>query len=377
MNKYCFLYLTFVHLFVMFIINELIKKLNTALNMNKENKNIETEILQLALKAVGTHLPKWAKIQEIEPVHNGIPHADWLIRVATENMETNYYAEIKANMTNAVKLILIMHKNTLKYPIMLVAKYVNADMAEQLRQEGIEFIDTVGNVFINQPPLYVFVKGNRPPKKPTQGTLKRAFKPAGLKLIYAFLCDPGLENKTYREIVKATDVAIGTVDWIMKELKELGYLVDMGKPGYKLIQKENLLERWTLAYPTQLRPKLILGRYMGGHGWWQEKTLGPFEAQWGGEVAAAKLTQYLKPQIVTIYTPAHELNRLLIENRLKKDPAGDVEVLERFWEPVVKWEYEELVHPILIYADLLATGDPRNVETAKIIYERYIIRLVK
>jgi hypothetical protein len=41
-----------------------------------------------------------------------------------------------------------------------------------------------------------------------------------LKVIYGFLCNPGLENRTYREIAAETDVALGTVDWIMKELKE-------------------------------------------------------------------------------------------------------------------------------------------------------------
>ena len=71
--------------------------------------------------------------------------------------------------------------------------------------------------------LYTFSsKGTRPDivKAPP---LKRTFKPAGLKVIYGFLCNPGLENKTYREIAAETDVALGTVDWIMKELKELGF----------------------------------------------------------------------------------------------------------------------------------------------------------
>jgi hypothetical protein len=196
-------------------------------------------------------------------------------------------------------------------------------------------------------------------------------------MIYAFLCNPGLENKTYRKIAAETDVALGTVDWIMKELKELGFLLDMGKQGQKLIQKENLLQRWVTTYPEQLRPKQMLGRYRGEHGWWQQKRLDPLKAQWGGEVAAVRLTQYLKPELITIYTTAQQLNQLLLENRLRKDPAGDVEVLERFWKPIETWQYEDLVHPILVYADLIATGNQRNIETAKIIYEQNIIRLIR
>lgn len=71
------------------------------------------------------------------------------------------------------------------------------------------------------------------------------------------------------------------------------------------------------------------------------------------------------------------LNELLIDNRLRKDPTGEVEILERFWKPAEFWKYEDLVHPILIYADLVATGNERNIETGKIIYEQHIIRLIR
>jgi hypothetical protein len=150
----------------------------------------------------------------------------------------------------------------------------------------------------------------------------------------------------------------------------------MGKRGYKLIQKEKLLHQWVAAYPEQLRPKQSLGRFRGENGWWQQKKLDPLIAQWGGEVAAARLTQYLKPELITIYVTAQQLNQLLLENRLKRDLAGDVEILARFWKPGEMWKYDDLVHPILIYADLLATGNQRNIETAKMIYEQYIIRLI-
>jgi hypothetical protein len=163
----------------------------------------------------------------------------------------------------------------------------------------------------------------------------------------------------------------------MKELRELRFLLDMGKRGQRLIQKQNLLQRWVTAYPEQLRQKLTLGRFRGEHEWWRQKRLDPLKAQWGGEVAAAKLTQYLQPQIVTIYAMPQELNQFLAENRLRKDQTGDVEILKKFWKPPEIWQHEDLVHPILIYADLLATGNERNIETARMIYDRHIIQLMR
>ena len=334
------------------------------------------EILQLALKALRNNLPGQAEIKTVNPVRDPRVRADYLLRIVMQRKEIRYYAEVKANVTKAEKLLAMMRKGDLDHPLLLVTKYINPQLADELKQNGTEFIDTAGNAFINQPPLYIFVKGNKADivKGPP---LKRTFKPAGLKVIYTFLCNPGLENKTYREIAAETDVALGTVDWIMKELKELRFLLDMGKRGQRLIQKQNLLQRWVTAYPEQLRPKLTLGRFRGEHEWWRQKTLDPLKAQWGGEVAAERLTQYLQPQIITIYTTPQQLNQLLAENRLRKDETGDVEILKKFWKPPEMWKYEDLVHPILIYADLLATGNERNIETAKMIYDKHILELIR
>ena len=336
----------------------------------------ENELLELALEALRNNLPGHAEIKNIKPLRAPRLRADYLLRIVMQGKEIRYYAEIKANVTKADKLLAMMRKGEFDHPLLLVTKYINTRLADELKQNGIEFIDTAGNTFINQPPLYIFVKGNKPDIVKTPPP-KRTFKPAGLKVIYAFLCNPGLENKTYREIAAETGVALGTVDWIMKELKELRFLLDMGKRGQRLIQKENLLQRWVTAYPEQLRPKLTLGRFRGECGWWQQKTLDPFKAQWGGEVAAAKLTQYLQPQIITIYIAPQDLDQLLIKNRLKIDQTGDVEILKRFWKPAEIWKYEDLVHPILIYADLLATGNERNIETAKMIYDQHIVQLIR
>ena len=336
----------------------------------------ENELLQLALEALRKNLPGQAKIKTAKPVHDPTLRADYLLRILIQGKEIRYYVEVKANVTKTDKLLAMMRKGEFDRPFLLVTKYVNTQLAEELKQNGIEFIDAAGNAFINQPPLYVFVKGNKPDivKVPP---LTRTFKPAGLKIIYGFLCNPGLENKTYRDIAAGTGVALGTVNWIMKELKELKFLLDMGERGLRLIQKEKLLQRWVTAYPEQLRPNLTIGRFRGEAEWWRQKALDPLKAQWGGEIAAARLTQYLQPQIITIYTTPQQLNQLLAENRLRKDPTGDVEILERFWKPAELFGREDLVHPILIYADLLATGNERNIETARMIYEEHIVRLIR
>jgi hypothetical protein len=35
--------------------------------------------------------------------------------------------------------------------------------------------------------------------------------------------------------------------------------------------------------------------------WWEQAQIKPLQAYWGAEIAAARLTGYLKPEVVTIY----------------------------------------------------------------------------
>ena len=344
------------------------------------NINREDEILKLAVEAFRKNVPIQLKVKTLvkQPHYTFDFRPDMELVIEINGKEFRYCAEIKNTFTKTNRMLLLMHKQKLPYPLLLVATYVNTHTAEEQMSDRIEFIDTAGNAFINQPTIYIFVKGNRPPEIPGQVPTNRAFRPTGLKMIYALLCNPGLENKPFREIAAKAKVALGTVGWVMRDLRELDFLIDMGKRGYKLIQKDILFQRWITAYPEQLRPKQILGHYKGEHGgWWQQKKLDYLKAKWGGEVAAAKLTQYLHPEIITIYTTTEYLNQLLFEYRLKKDPAGEVEILNQFWDYDENAEYGDLVHPMLIYADLIATGNQRNIETAKMIYGRHIVQLIR
>jgi hypothetical protein len=98
----------------------------------------------------------------------------------------------------------------------------------------------------------------------------------------------------------------------------------------------------------------------------------------GGETAAAKLTRYLKPAVQTIYLPkdTKAQAQLMKELRLIKDPAGEVELRAKFWR-FESPEYPDLVPPLLIYADLLATADDRNIETARMIYDEHLAGLIE
>lgn len=303
---------------------------------------------------------------------------DATLRLHTNEGMHEFALKIKRGLTTQVLGATLLQIKNLPLKGMIVTDYMNPQMAERFRERDIPFIDAAGNAYINEHRLYIYITGRKLAAQATTRRLPtRAFQPTGLKLVFAFLCHPELVNAPYREIAQAAQVALGTVGWVITDLKNMGHLIEMGKRGRRLANKEKLLARWVEAYPEQLRPKLIIGRYQAAeHDWWQRAPLHALNAYWGGEVAAAKLTQYLKPEFVTIYTTKAP-EQLLLQNKLQKTPDGDVEILKAFWGDEQKWPEGDIAPPLVVYADLLATADPRNIETARMIYERELTRLIR
>ena len=316
------------------------------------------------------------EIEAEEPIVNNY-RCDALLRIERNGKTERFAAEVKKRLTIAT-LGAVMHQLE-RYPQngLLVTEYVNPNMAERLRDMDMPFLDMAGNAYLNTPFVYVFSKGNKLTEPLGKTGKTRAFQPTGLKVVFALLCQPALVNAPYRDIATAAMVALGTVGWVMTDLRELGYLVDMGKRGRRLKERERLVQRWVTAWPEQLRPKLVIGRYtVQEQDWWKRHPIHNYQAYWGSEVAAAKITNYLRPEYQTIYIRERAAD-LLLGMKMRKDPAGKVELLKTFWGTGCEQPDEILVPPLLVYADLLATGDPRNIEAAKLIYEQQFDRYIR
>lgn len=202
------------------------------------------------------------------------------------------------------------------------------------------------------------------------------YQTSGLKILFTLLCNPGLENTDYRKIATMADVALGSVGWVMRDLKLAGYLVDMGKSERTLTRKEELLKNWVSNYHDQLQPKLQLGRYAALDNNWWKNFLMPENTLWGSEYAAKEMTNYLKPENYTLYTD--ELRpEFLLKNKLHRSAEGTIEILQKFWAFDGNWTKQNIVPPLLVYADLIASQSGRNIETAKMIYEKEIRELIR
>ena len=336
---------------------------------DKPNQDLIENAVEALQKQL--HMPLNPQVREYldrDHVFDAVLDLEW------GDQHLTYLVEAKPTISNAVIGQLANKFRRPQEQAMLITHQVPAHTAKKLRDLNIQFLDTAGNAYLNAPGMYVFVHGNKRTAIEVAKEKKGIFTPAGTKVIFALLCKPDLKDATYREIAEAADVALETINRVFKGMQRQGYLIDRGTKGRRLKNHAQLLERWVVAYAEQLRPKLLLGTYRARHEIdWQGVEQPGVKAMWGGEIAAARLTQYLKPAIITIYM-RRPTKDLLAHYKLVKDPQGDVEVREIFWNFTVETPVPTIVPPLLVYADLMATADARNIETAKLIYDEHLQR---
>ena len=342
----------------------------------------EADLLDRALAAFRAATGQRILVDPFEKPHRqpaDFRRVDAIGHLNIDGTDETVVIEIKARLTNAMLGAVAHQLQQLKKNHehgLLVTDYVNPIMAERLKELGIFFIDTVGNAYLNLLPVLVYIRGNKPEKQAGTANKTRAFQPTGLKVLFAFLCNPELVNAPYRDIAYAANVALGTVGWVINDLKELGYIAELGKGRRVIRGRKKLLDRWVTTYPEQLRQKLVIGRYtVRDKTWWKQAALHNFHAYWGGEVAAAKMTKYLKPEQITIYV-REQAARLQLEFGMKKDPDGEIELLKVFWDRQCDFDDKDVTPTLLTYADLLTTGDQRNIDTATIIYDQYLAEFI-
>jgi hypothetical protein len=255
--------------------------------------------------------------------------------------------------------------------MLLVTDYVTDAVGEVLRANDIHFVDAAGNMYLHWPNLLVDIRGRRRPAASrtylVSGRPQSTFKRAGLKVVFMFLCEPSSVALSVREAAKASGASHGTVQNVLRELEQTGYLDGRRRT---LHRTHDLFEQWVEAYILNLWPTLTLGRFTAPDPmWWRSgsEIVRSAGAQWGGETASYQLNPHMRPGGAVIY--AAELPRdLIVAIRLRKaEGEGNVEVRRRFWS----FGEPSLVVPTpLIYADLVASADPRQHEAAASLRDR-------
>jgi len=139
---------------------------------------------------------------------------------------------------------------------------------------------------------------------------------------------------------------------------------------------------WVEAFVAKLHPKIVLGHYRSPYGkdvaalleaGLQDGALGNVVV--GGEYAADLLTGYLRASSVTLYVPLGETDSVQRNLKLAPSKEGPIEVCTAFAPEIGRSSKKHgfvLADPVLVYAELLATDDPRCGEAALLIKEKHL-----
>ena len=186
--------------------------------------------------------------------------------------------------------------------------------------------------------------------------------PKSSQLIFALLAWPELLHAPIRKIAEAAGVSVGLVPRTLQHLVREG-TIDTRRQ-WTTRGRRQIAKAWLASYPSRLRPSLDLDFLEGP----PSAALQIHNAVASGGMAVPHL---ISPSVSTIYVP-EILPDLIRDNRLRRGPQPNVRILRRFWDDKVAWEDNSprLAPPLLIYADLLASDDPREQEVANVYLQK-------
>ncbi len=324
----------------------------------------EPEIVEKAL----ANLEKETQIMG-KWVQNGPKELDGQLTLTLENERIKFNTEIKTELRNHL-IPQILDYNDRYAPFLLVVGRLFPKIKEQLRQHNVAYLEANGNFFLKKDQKWFFIDTN-PPLPAEQDNRNRAFTKTGLKVLFEFLLDKTLVNQPYRQIAEQTQTAVGNVTNIIQGLKQEGFILQQTKNEIVFTNKEELIKKWVEAYEYNLKPTLKIGtfRLADQSKTWQNLNFNLEKTRWGGEPAGDILTNYLRPEELTLYTEETR-NDLMKNYKLIPDENGNIKAFKKFW---LKEEYDETTVPVLlVYADLMNTNEKRCRETAQKIYDDYI-----
>ena len=163
---------------------------------------------------------------------------------------------------------------------------------------------------------------------------------------------------------------MGSVKNIIADLSSSKYVITTPK-GRFLKNKKELLDVWQTHYNQTLKPKLMVKEMefvdTDSRKEWENIEL-PNGAYWGGEGGAYITDHFLLPELFDIYTDVPSI-RLMMTKKIKFEEKGRIKVYQKFWK---ESKDEKVVPKILIYADLMGSGNSRCIEAAQRLIENGI-----
>lgn len=251
-------------------------------------------------------------------------------------------------------------------PTLVIGARIAPRLVSTIRANGDWFADARGNAYINAPGVRVDIRNQRP-SGPTHARTraKNLVSARRSQVIFCLLTWPELLRAPVRTVATAAGVSTFVVHETRHALVDEGYL-HLG--ATRIDRLDELVDRWAEAFPLGLGQDLTLGVFAG-----EPDPQAWIDANVPLYISGESAVPSIRGTTLTIYTP-EMLPRAVAASRWRRpsfDEEPTVTVRRKFWTdprndvvpPAAK------APPLLVYADLLASRDPRQREVALILRE--------
>ncbi len=334
--------------------------------------------------------PYLARIREIPFVRAatlrgpGVPGRrrwmDGILVVRTQDDQYELPVELKRTYLTYATAdgVLAQMQAITRKPWMLFAPYIPRPMGRYLAEHEVNYADLAGNHRLVLGQRYATHVEGRTRERPAEE--RRGLRVPGYLVVFAILAEPKLLDATVRGLADAAGTGKTAAAETLRRLHEEN-LVGEVKGRQFIMENKVLLDRWIAGYATHVRPRLLIGTYrtadqnpmaLERH---LETALGD-KPRWGfgGGAAAARLLRVFRGERTVVH-----LNEVLIDvpKRIRAQRAdnGPLVLLRAPGQVAFDGVKPRTVHPLLIYTELLVTGDPRAREAAGELWERYLEHL--
>jgi hypothetical protein len=253
--------------------------------------------------------------------------------------------------------------------IMLVVPYVNPSLADYMNSQGLNFIDLAGNCRLAiGKSFYVFIKGK---KLPGGSPYIPKARIAGYLVIFTFLADPSLLNEPVRFVAEKAGIGKSVVASRITSLAKDGFIGRTTK-GWRIIRYDDLLERWLIGYNEIIRRRIFNGSYKTRISDPEEREAKVEESlksypdnwAWGETSAAWRMVKYYRGESTTLHLASIPPS-LILKMEALPSAEGNLVFMRPLGPLSMQGTLEHVVHPLLVYTQLITSNDPRAMETAR------------
>ena len=258
--------------------------------------------------------------------------------------------------------------------VLLLGDRIPAAVAERARARGDWYADAQGNAYIRAPGVRIDIRGRRPATPIGLNARPRSVRETNLmsgrraQVVFTLLSWPELLEAPIRYLADAAGVSVSSAHSARMALQEERYIL----PGVRRIDRwDELLNRWADAFPLGMARTLELGRFVG-----EPDPIAWLDAEHAVCVSGENAISRLRGPSLTMYVSELD-KRAVVQSRWRRtssegEPANII-LRRKFWK--APWGKEDVIHPhagprvsvappLLVYADLLASRDPRQREVA-------------